>query len=92
MGDVHTILQEELKLLARIRVHQGKTQAWNRGGSRPTSGRIDQGSRGSQTIWKGDLDLPVDRPGSASDGRPNRHTGARHEDSSKPNQRGMQFS
>ena len=36
MGDVHTILQEELKLLARIRVRQGKTQVWNRGGSRPT--------------------------------------------------------
>ena len=48
-------------LRARIRVHQGKTQVWNRGGSRPTSGRIDQGP-GSQT-WKGDLDLPVDRQG-----------------------------
>ena len=36
MGDVHTILQEELKLLARIRVHQGRSQVWNRGGSRPT--------------------------------------------------------
>ena len=49
VGDVHTILQEELKLLARIRVHQGKTQVWNRGGSRPTSGHIDQGSPGSQS-------------------------------------------
>ena len=39
--------------------------------------RIDQGPR-SQT-WKGDLDLPVDHQGPASAGRPNRHTGVRHE-------------
>ena len=37
VGDVHMILQEELRARARIRVHQGKTQVWNSGGSRPTS-------------------------------------------------------
>ena len=36
MGDVHTILHEELWARARIRVHQGRSQVWNRGGSRPT--------------------------------------------------------
>ena len=49
MGD-DTILQEELRALVRIRVHQGKTQVWNRMRFPSDRGRrSDQGSPGSQT-------------------------------------------
>ena len=33
--EVHRVLQEELWAHARIRIHHGKTQLWNRGGSQP---------------------------------------------------------
>ena len=33
--EVHRVLQEELWAHARIRIHDGKTQLWNRGGSEP---------------------------------------------------------
>ena len=61
---VHTIVKEELWAHARI-VHQGKTQVWNSGGSRPTG--VDAMTRAAQevtlgaTVWRGDLELPADR-------------------------------
>ena len=65
--DVHKIMKDELWAHARIRVHQGKTQVWNRGGTRPTGvdalTRAAQAVRPGALVWKGDLDLPADRQG-----------------------------
>ena len=43
--EVHRVLQEELWAHARIRIHHGKTQLWNQGGSEPA--------------WVADLTFPA---------------------------------
>ena len=55
---IYAILQEELWRHARIRIHHGKTQVWNRSGNRPVACDVlDRAARALDpeftTVWRG---------------------------------------
>ena len=61
VGDVHTVIGQELWRHAKISVHHWKTKVWNRGGTCPdacaalTEARmVDLGA----VVWRGDTSLP----------------------------------
>ena len=60
--EAHTVVAEELWSHARIQVHLGKTQVWNRGGIEPAG--MDGLTRAARLVkpdaivWKGDPQLP----------------------------------
>ena len=67
---VYNLLQAELWRHARIRVHDGKTQMWNKSGARPRGcDTIDRAARATNpeftTVWRGSA-LPTDCQGSRS--------------------------
>ena len=65
--EVHGVLQEELWARARIRIHHGKTQLWNRGGSQPAGVvEVTLAARSVEpdaVVWKSDLELPLSQDG-----------------------------
>ena len=56
--EVYGILEAELWDKARIRIHSGKTQVWNRAGRAP--GQVEELNRGA---WRGGEDIPSDQRG-----------------------------
>ena len=65
--EVHRVLQEELWAHARIRIQNGKTQLWNRGGSEPAgvaeftfAARLVEPDA---VVWKSDPELPLSQSG-----------------------------
>ena len=60
--EAHTVVAEELWFHARIQVHYGKTQVWNRGGIEPAG--LDELTKAARLVkpdaivWKGDPQLP----------------------------------
>ena len=60
--EAHTIVAEELWSHARIQVHFGKTQVWNRGGIEPAGmedlTRAARMVKPDAVVWKGDPHLP----------------------------------
>ena len=67
VGDVHQLLQRELWVHARISLHLGKTQVWNRTGECPPACeemqraalQVDPEAR----VWKGDVSRPRSEQG-----------------------------
>ena len=61
--DIHNILRGQLWHHARIQVHQGKTQVWNRGSVEPTHMEALQHAARAldpdAVVWRGDPDLPT---------------------------------
>ena len=61
--EVRSVLKEELWARARIRIHHGKTQLWNRGGSQPAGvAELTLAGRLVETdavVWKSDPELPL---------------------------------
>ena len=66
-GALHQSLDREMWEHARIRLHQGKTQLWNRGGVAPEGWEMltvaARRSDPSAVVWKGDPSLPVSEQG-----------------------------
>ena len=60
--EVHRVLQEELWAHARIRIHHGKTQLWNRGGS-DWDCRAHLCCALHAVVWKSDPELPLSQNG-----------------------------
>ena len=65
--EVHRVLQEELWAHARIRIHHGKTQLWNQGGSEPAgvveltvAARLVEPDA---VVWKSDPEFPLSQNG-----------------------------
>ena len=63
VADIYGSLQHELSRQARIAVHQGKTQLWNRHGvmssgceAMTAAARVEDDDA---VVWKGDPDLPT---------------------------------
>ena len=60
VGAVYASLREHLQSFARIRIHGGKTQVWNRGGVRPpvcdVLERIAQAENPDARVWRGSQD------------------------------------
>ena len=63
VADIYASLQQELWRPARIAVHQGKTQLWNRGGVMPSgceamtaAARVEDDDA---VVWRGDPGLPI---------------------------------
>ena len=71
---VYNLLQAELWRHARIRVHDGKTQVWNKSGVRPRGCDTIDPARATNpeftTVWRGSA-LPTDCQGSRSLGHDN---------------------
>ena len=65
--EAHTIVVEELWSHARIQVHFGKTQVWNRGGIEPEGmedlTRAARRVKPDAVVWKGDPHLPSSQQG-----------------------------
>ena len=65
--EAHTIVAEELWSHARIQVHFGKTQVWNRGGIEPEGmedfTRAARRVKPDAVVWKGDPHLPSSQQG-----------------------------
>ena len=63
IGPIYTTLQQHLYTYARIRVHGGKTQVWNRAGIRPRGcealERIAQLRDSDARVWRGGGDTDV---------------------------------
>ena len=61
--EVHRMLEESLWADAGIRVHQGKTQIWNRAGEKPPGCEVlEQRARvmdPTSVVWRGSNDLPA---------------------------------
>ena len=60
--EVHRVLQEELWAHARIRIHHGKTQLWNRGGS-DRDCRAHLCCAPHAVVWKSDPEMPLSQNG-----------------------------
>ena len=64
---LHQSLDRQMWDHARIRLHQGKTQLWNRGGVAPEGwDRLTAAARTSDpsaVVWKGDPSLPASEQG-----------------------------
>ena len=62
VGDVHTIIGQELWRHAKISVHHGKTKVWNRGGTCPDAcAALTEAARMVDlraVVWRGDTSLP----------------------------------
>ena len=64
---VVTIIDEEFARHAHVNIHHGKTQVWNRGGVAPEG--VDELTRLARlvklgaVVWRGDMQLPVERQG-----------------------------
>ena len=62
VGDVHTIVGQELWRHAKISVHHGKTKVWNRGGTCPDACAVlTEAARmvdPRAVVWRGDTSLP----------------------------------
>ena len=60
VGPVYASLREHLQSFARIRIHGGKTQVWNRAGVRPpvcvVLERIAQADNPNARVWRGSQD------------------------------------
>ena len=67
VSEVHAILAQELERHAHIRLHLGKTQIWNRGGTVPTGvAELTAAARRVKpdaVVWRGDAQLPVQSQG-----------------------------
>ena len=67
VGDVHSILQQELFFHAHISIHQGKTKVWNREGLEPPACARLQAAAILVTpdaiVWRGDRSLPDEEQG-----------------------------
>ena len=78
VSEVYATLQTELWRHARIRVHDAKTQVWNRGGVRPLGCDIlDRAARAVNpdhtTVWRGSVDAPTHEQGITVLGTPLGH-------------------
>ena len=62
VGDVHTIVGQELWRHAKISVHHGKSKVWNRGGTCPDACAVlTEAARmvdPRAVVWRGDTSLP----------------------------------
>ena len=68
VSEVYATLQTELWRHSRIRVHDGKTQVWNRGGIRPPGcDALDRAARAVNpdhtTVWRGSVDAATHEQG-----------------------------
>ena len=67
VANVYTTIQQELFAHARISVHHGKTQVWNRGGIVPQDIDIITAAARVQVpdavVWRGAQELPAARQG-----------------------------
>ena len=67
VSEVHAILAQELERHAHIRLHLGKTQIWNRGGTVPTGvAELTAAARRVKpdaVVWRGDAQLPLESQG-----------------------------
>ena len=65
--DVHIAVDEEFLTNARICLHHGKTQVWNRGGVEPNGmpelTRAARSVKPDAVVWRGDLGLPLSQQG-----------------------------
>ena len=64
---IHQLLEREMWDRARIQLHQGKTQFWNRGGSSPHGWEamtaVARVGDPTAVLWKGDSSLPPSEQG-----------------------------
>ena len=65
--DIHQSMEREMWDHARIQLHQGKTQLWNRGGTAPqgweTMTAVARVDDPTAVLWKGDPSLPPSQQG-----------------------------
>ena len=74
VGEVHTLLEGALWTYAGIRVHQGKTQLWNRVGDNPRGWRAARAEDETAVMWRGSEELPTHQRGIKVIGTPLRHS------------------
>ena len=77
VGPIYAVLQEHLYGYARIRINGGKTQVWNRGGTRPEAcdvlEQIAQSLDPDAQVWRGPPHLPESEQGMKVLGSPLGH-------------------
>ena len=63
----HVVVEEDLWSHARVHVHHGKTQVWNRGGIEPSGveamTRVAQAVKPDAVVWRGNPMLPATQQG-----------------------------
>ena len=76
VATVYTLLQENLWVVAGVRINSGKTQVWNAAGRKPlvyeAMDRIAQAQNPEAKVWRGS-EVPVDRQGVKDLGAPIGH-------------------